>query len=178
MDIKQFEEIIKFLLSLNWELIIAIISLIVSCSVLISNKIKSREKYSISVIDYALRHPDILQLLVVITNCSDSPLTIKSIFCHESICELEPKMIRGLPGKFGFVSTPQFPLCIPSHGCQYAYLEFLNYQHTPPTAGASLTLEIHSTLKPERKTVLLGDISHYLHTKEELQFYRDSQQNT
>ena len=178
MDFKPFEGIIKFLLSLNWELIIAIISLIVSCSVLISSKIKSREKYTISVVDYALRRRDILQLLVVITNCSDSPLTIKSIFCHESICELEPKMIRGLPDKFGFVSTPRFPLCIPAHGCQYAYLEFLNYRHTPPVPGTSLTLEIHSTLKPVQKTALLGDISHYLHTTEELRSFLDSKQSS
>lgn len=170
--------LIKLLSTVNWELVIAIISLIVSCSVLISNGIKSRERYNISVVDYAFRRSDILQLLIVITNCSDSPLTIKSIFCGESICELEPKKIRGLPGNFGFVSTPQFPLCIPAHGCQYAYLEFLNYRHTPPVPGTSLTLEIHSTLKPARKTVLLGDISHYLHTTEELRAFLDSKQST
>lgn len=178
MGIKQFEEIIKFLLSLNWELIIAIISLIVSCSVLISNKINSREKYSISVIDYAMRTNDIMQLLIVITNLSESPLTIKYVTCGETMCELEPRKIHGVPGKLNFASSARFPLCIPAHGCKYAYLEFQNYQHTPLAAGVNLTLEIHSTLKPERKTVLLGDISHYLHTKAELQSFQDSQQNT
>lgn len=170
-------KLIYVLLNLNWELIIAFVSLGISCFTWISSNINSREKYDISVIDYAKRPNNIFQILIVITNCSDNPLTIKSIYCEKTICELEPKMIRGYPGKFGFVSTPQFPLCIPAHGCQYAYLEFLNFQHTSPVPGTTLNLEIHSTLKLVSKTVLLGDISHYLHTKEQLRSFQNPQEN-
>lgn len=172
----MFNDAIKFLASLNWELIIAFVSLFISCFVLVSNHIREKERYEISVIDYVFRSPDILQLLVGITNKSSSPLIIVSVSCDGATCELEPKKIRGYPEKFGFVSTPRFPICVSSHGCQYAYLEFLNYQHTAPVRGTTLNLEIRSTLKTEQKTLLLGDISHYLHTREQLRAYRDAQE--
>lgn len=178
MDFVRLKEILSFWIGLNWEFAISVISLIISCSVVISNRIKSREKYDISVIDYKLTRSDILQLLIVITNYSDSPLSIKSVSCQGADCELEPKPIRGKPGSLRFAATSRFPICIEAHGCQYVYLEFLDYQHTPPVPGISLTLQICSTRKQEQKMLLLGDISHYLHTREQLQALRDLQKKT
>lgn len=174
---EHLSKFFAFLIFLDWELIISCISLFVSIYVLISTHLKSCEKYEISIVDYSFRFGYVLQLLVVFTNHSDSPLTIKSVFCDGTICELEPKKIRGNPGSFGFVSTPQFPLCIPAHGCQYAYLEFLSHQYTAPVPGTTLNLEICSTRKSVQKTVLLGGISHYLHTKSQFQAFQDPQQN-
>lgn len=168
---------IKFIQSLNWEAIIACASLLLSLFILIKDHVQSKENYRIDVIDHAMRTSTIMQLLVVITNYSDNPLTIVSVKCGESICELEPKMIHGTPGKTNFAVSPRFPVCIPAHGCKYVYLEFQDYGHTRPTPGTSLTLEIRSTRLLARKTVPLGDISHYLHTREQLREYRDSQQS-
>lgn len=169
---------LSFLSGLNWELIISFGSLCISGFILVSNHMKSKESYDISVIDYAKPFNHVFQMLIVITNYSDSPLTISSVYCAGTICELQPKKIRGVPGQFGFCATPQFPLCIPAHGCQYVYLEFLNYPHTAPTPGTTLSLKIYSTRKMELKNVLLGDISHYLHTKEQLRVLRERQEKS
>lgn len=167
-----------FLLPLNWELILAFTSFCLSVFTLLASFFKSREKYEVSIIDYSFRRESILQLFVVFTNLSSSPLTIKSVSCDGADCELEPKMIRGNPEQPNFVLSAKFPLCISSHSCQFAYLEFLDYQHTVPAPGINLTLKISSTRKLVSKTVLLGDISHYLHTKKELRDFQDSRQNT
>ena len=165
--------LIKFLTAINWELIIAFISLFLSVFAIISNALRSKGKYNVSIIDYKFIDPDILQLLIGLTNQSDSPLIIKSISCNGFDCELEPKQIKGIQGKFGFFATPNFPVCIPSHGCQYAYLEFLNYKHIAPSYGTTLTLEICSTRHSVRKNLLLGHISHYLRTREQYKDYLD-----
>lgn len=165
--------LIQFLTAINWELIIAFISLFLSVFAIISNALRSKEKYNVSIIDYKFIGPDILQLLIGLTNQSDSPLIIKSIFCNGFECELESKPIKGIQGKLNFSATPNFPVCIPSHGCQYVYLEFLDYKHTAPGFGTTLTLEICSTRHAVQKNLLLGHISHYLHTREQYKDFLD-----
>ncbi len=157
--------------------ILSIIGFILSAGITIHTWRKSRECYHISVIDYEVHH-SVFQLLIAISNCSSNPLVIHTISCGGIDCELEPKPIRGKPGSFGFEATPRFPLCIEAYGCHYAYLEFVDYPHTSPTPGTNLTLEIHSTRKQVQKTLLLGDKSHYLHTRAQFRAFRDSQQKT
>lgn len=157
--------------------VLSIIGFILSAVITIYTWQKSRECYQISVIDYEVRH-SVLQLLITVSNRSSNPLVIHTISCDGTDCELEPKPIRGKPDSFGFAATPRFPLCIEAHGCQYAYLEFVDYPHTSPTPGTNLTLEIHSTRKQVRKTLLLGDKSHYLHTRAQFRAFQDSQQKT
>ena len=158
--------------------VLGVLGFLLSALLFVLGILKSRERYTVCVIDHAMRTDTIMQLLVSITNQSDRPLVITSISCGQSTCELEPKKIRGNPGQIGFAASARFPLCVPPQGCSYAYLEFQDYQHTPAAPGINLTLEIHSTHKVELKTVSLGNISRYLHTKEQLLSSRDSQQRT
>lgn len=174
MNVELLSKITSVVSSINFELLFSFAILSISAFILISNWISNIEKYEVYVIDYKLINPGIFQMLIGITNRSSSPLIIKSVSCDESICELEPKKIRGNPGGFGFVSTPRFPVCIPSHGCDYFYLEFLNFRNTQISRGTVLSLEICSTRKSERKTVTLGDISRYLHTREQYRKYLES----
>ena len=125
--------------------VLGVLGFLLSALLFVLGILKSRERYTVCVIDHAMRTDTIMQLLVSITNQSDRPLVITSISCGR---------------------------------CSYAYLEFQDYQHTPAAPGINLTLEIHSTHKVELKTVSLGNISRYLHTKEQLRSSRDSQQRT
>lgn len=164
-------------MNFNWSLLFSGLSLAITLITIIVNKIKSIENYSIFPIDYAYRQ-NALQLLVSITNHSDTPLVISFIYCDGINCELEPKKIRGEPNKFGSAVTSQFPLCIAAHGCQFAYLEFSNFPHISLVPGKNLIFQIHSTRKQAQKTLFLGEPARYLHTKEQLQLFRDSQQKT
>ena len=88
--------------------ILGILGFILSASLTAYSLFKSRENYSISVIDYANRAKDVTQFLIIITNNSSNPLAVSSIIYERTECELEPKKIRGVFGHFGFVSTPFF----------------------------------------------------------------------
>lgn len=156
----------KILTKENITFLIAVISFCLSVFSLIKSAIQNRESYEIKLIDYATRKKDIVQFMVVILNYSANPLSIVSFSAGETTCELVSKAIRGYPENWNFRSTPNFPVCIPAHGCQYAYLEFVGYQGIPLAPGTKLTFEIRSTHQRRSKTVLLGDTSHYLHTRE------------
>lgn len=146
--------------------ILGILGFILSASLTAYSLFKSRENYSISVIDYANRAKDVTQFLIIITNNSSNPLAISSIIYEGTDCELEPKKIRGQVGCWGFVSTPRFPVCISAHGCQYVYLEFVDVPYIPLSRGTAVTFQIQSTRTLADKIVILGDISHYLHSRE------------
>lgn len=151
---------------------IALFSLFLSAGQIIVSLILSRESYSVDIVDYKQPFGAIVQVLMVLENKSSRALTITEIKLEGVPCELEPKKIRGSEGKFGFCHTPEFPLCIPSRGCVYCYLEFLDiYASTFPrielSPGKGLNFEIRSTRRSVQKTVTLKDKSHYLHTTDQ-----------
>ena len=135
-----------------------------------------KEAYEISVIDYNKPTPKTVHFLIQCSNKSSSPLVITNItFCGIS-CQLEPKPIRGVPGKFDFQVTPQFPLCISAHSAAQFYLEFVSrsLSHTDLYPGKAVSFEIHSTRRMEQKSLHLGNISHYLHTRDRYESQVDS----
>lgn len=147
-----------------------VLGFILSLWLAISNAYRNRECYAFSIIDYEVQESrHVVRFLVCITNKSSRALTITEITYCGVCCELEPKRIRGAEGKLGFQATPDFPLCVPAHGAQYAYLQFASEDlaGTELSPGTSVNFQIRSTLHQVQKTELLGNISHYLHTKEE-----------
>ena len=165
MESLSFLKILRSVTSQDIYNILGILGFLLSASMAIFAFLRSRENYSVDVIDYANRHSDIVQFLIIITNKSSSPLAISSITYEGAICEIEPKKIRGEYQHFGFASTAAFPVCIDSHGCTYVYLEFLDVPYIPLSRGTAANFQIQSTRKLAHKTVLLGDKSHYLHSR-------------
>lgn len=165
MESLLFFKILRSVASQDIYNILGILGFLLSASMAILALLRSREDYSIDVIDYANRNTDIVQFLIIITNKSSSPLAISSITYEGTVCELEPKKIRGEYQHFGFVSTPFFPVCIDPHSCRYIYLEFLDMPYIPLSRGTTVNFQIQSTRKLAHKTVLLGEISHYLHSR-------------
>lgn len=151
----------------NITYLIALAGFSMSLITALRNFITSREAYSIEVIDYAFRSPRDIQLLICMTNKSENSLSVIDISVFGTTCELYPKKILGKPENWYFRHTAPFPLCIPAHGCQMLYLEFLdgNFQAGQLAPGKRVDLEIRSTRKQVRKTVILGNESHYLHTR-------------
>lgn len=148
---------------------IATLSLALSAMQIMFSLLRGRESYRVDVVDYKKSGPDIVQLLVMIENRSRSPLTISEIRYKQVPCELEPKKVRSTVTPEQFRMTAAFPLCIAPHSCNYYYLEFVdislsNFPHTELCCGTSLILEILSTRRLARKTVILKHQSHYLHT--------------
>ena len=129
--------------------------------------ITSRENYVLDIIDYEVCTKRVTQFLVCFSNKSDSPLSIISVSYDGTICELEPKKIKGFPTDWNFQSSPRFPLCVPARGCQYAYLEFVSRspKQKPLSPHTAVNFEIRSTRKLVQKTVSLPEKSHYLHTR-------------
>ena len=151
----------------NITFLIAVASFLITTVHVLASLIKSLESYSVDVIDYVKRTGRVVQFLVCVSNLSDMPLTVISIDFSVATCELHPKAIRNNPGAWNFQKTAEFPLCISPHSCQYAYLEFLDgdFQHMQLCRGTAVTFRIRSTRHLGQKSIILGDTSHYLHTK-------------
>lgn len=148
-------------------LIISVSSFLLSVYTIVSAKIKAVEKYDIDIVDYMVYDNTSTQFLVCVSNKSSEPLSILSISYNGIICELEPKKIKNNPPDWNFQSTPRFPLCIAAHGCQYAYLEFVDriHPHKSLCRETTVNFQIRSTRKTVHKKISLGEPSHYLHTK-------------
>ena len=135
-----------------------------------------KEVYEISIIDYKKPTLNTIQFLIQCSNKSSFPLVITNItFCGTG-CQLEPKPIRGVPGQFDFQVTPQFSLYISAHSAAQVYLEFSSrtLSHTDLYPGKAVSFEIHSTRRMEQKSLHLGNISHYLHTRAQYESQVDS----
>ena len=153
----------------NLTFLMAAIGFVYSIYDFIATRISAKESYQITVVDYATRWDNVLQVLVCITNQSSEPLSIAEISVFGTVCELRPKAIFGLPGNWNFQHTAEFPLCIDRQGCTYAYLEFVGegLGHKQLNPGTTVNFQIHSTRRQARKTVILGPRSHYLHSREQ-----------
>lgn len=153
----------------NITFLIAVISFLLTTYQLVRNAVLSKENYKVSAIDYAKRRNDCVQFLLCVENLSKSPLCISEITFYGTTCELTKKAIHGNPHDWNFQSTGDFPLCIQPHSSQYVYVEFLDialgtFPHIELCRGTAVTFEIRSTHRLARKKLMLGDISHYLHT--------------
>ena len=148
--------------------LIAVVSFIVSIGSSIVSAFKSRESYTVEVIDYAYRNSEVIQFLICITNNSNTPLSVIDISVFGTVCELYPKKIWGNPGEWNFRHTSEFPVAISAHSCRNLYLEFCgeNFESWRLAPGIETNFEIRSTRKLVQKSVSLGKTSHYLHTRE------------
>lgn len=146
---------------------ISVVSFILSVWTAVSAFIRSRECYTVEVIDHSTPRSDVMQLMLCISNCSSSPLTILSFSMFGTTCELRPKKIRGNPADFGFQGTPQFPICVPARGAVYAYVEFV--AGDLPVAGLypgrRVDLTVRSTLRAQTLSITLPDTACYLHRR-------------
>lgn len=148
---------------------IAVLGFLLSLIQLIYSVAVNRESYLVHVIDYKKPRSDTVQFFLCIENRSASPLTITDISFCGIHCELLQKPISGTPGNWDYRQTDNFPLCIPSHSSRCSFVEFLDvsggsFPGTPLDPGKTVILEIRSTRLLARKKLLLGCISHYLHT--------------
>lgn len=149
----------------NVTFFIAVVGFVLSIYSTIKISIQNRESYKIEVIDYTKALERVVQLYICITNLSSSPLAIKEISLNGVTCELWPKAIRGDENKWNFQCTPQFPICIAGRHCQYAFIEFVSSElkDVPLKSGDKLSLKVQTSKKTTEKTILLGNVSHYLH---------------
>lgn len=151
----------------NVTFLIAVLGFGLSLWTAISTAVRARECYDIEIVDYTSPRDDVVQFMVCIRNISSSPLTIISFTFSDTVCELRPKKIRGNPEKFGFQGTPQFPICVPAHGAEYAYIEFVG-SDLPIMGlypGCSVSLYVRSSRGERRFDMKLGEKSFYLHPR-------------
>ena len=141
-----------------------VIAFILSVGTIVCHVLRNRIAFDVDVIDYA-DFGSSTRFLLSIRNRSFHPLVITSIVYNATTCELEPKMIRGRPEQWNFRSTSRLPLCIQPRSASADYIEFLTHLHTPLAPGTTVTLEIQTISGLVRKTLTLGNKSHYLHTK-------------
>lgn len=123
-----------------------------------------RERYTISVLDYADFGAS-TRFFLAIQNDSENPLVIREVKYLETVCELDPKKIRGEPESWNGATTPRFPVRVRPHDVEMVYLEFLVHGQTPLVADTWVTFQIQTTSQSGLQTVLLGSKSHYLNKK-------------
>ena len=141
-----------------------IAGLCLSIFLAVSDFLRNRLNFEFSVLDYRdIKAFGVTQFFVSISNKSKTPLVITEFVYHGTTCELEPKKIRGEPNSWNGVTTPRFPLCIPSYSAQFVYLEFVGCEDMSLAADTWMTLQIQTISRLESRTVLLPSTSHYLH---------------
>lgn len=143
---------------------ISIFSLGLSIFIAIRTYIKELESYSMNVIDYRSFQTE-SQFLLCFSNTSSCPLVITSIKYNGFVCLLEPRAIETKRNGAVVRASAQFPLCIPAHGAQYAYVLFPNagVQHKQLSPGTTVNLQIQTTRKLSQRTVTLSHTGYYLH---------------
>lgn len=156
----------------NFYNLLAILAFIGSAGLYLKAFLDSRRKVSLSVNDYK-RYDDIgvVQFFVLLQNNSSKPLCISSIAIKQpsdiQTCELIPKPIRGIEPNM--IKTPWFPLNLSPHEGVLHYLEFLYCEDIELGRDKTVAFQIHTNRGMVEKAVTLGNISYYLHTKEEFE---------
>ena len=123
--------------------------------------VSKRERYAVSVLDYA-DFGQSTRFFLVIQNNSDRPLVIREVTFQGTVCELLPKKIRGDPESWNGETTHRFPIRVRPHDAEAVFLEFVGCEHSPLTADTWVTFQIQTTAQAGLKTVLLGSRSRYL----------------
>ena len=128
--------------------------------------ISNRKNIDIKILDYTqINH--VVQFFLYIQNQSASQICISSISIHHEgkhiFCELIPKKIRKTNDTL--ICTPMFPLNLaPLCGYQY-FFEFLDCPNNLVAPEKTVEVVIHTNRGPIKKSVNLGDKSHYLHIR-------------
>lgn len=123
--------------------------------------LQRRERFTISVLDYADFGPS-TRFFLLIQNDSTRPLIIREVRFHGVVCELLPKKIRGEPESWDGVTTHRFPIRVRPHDAEAVFLEFVDYAHTALIPDTWVSFQIQTTSQLVLKSVLLGSKSHYL----------------
>ena len=147
--------------------VIAVLGFLFSCVHGLTAICKNLEKYKISVIDYRKFTPKTVTFFLCVTNRSSSTLTLTAVkFCGVE-CELEPKKIKNHPSPEAFYWSAQFPVQIPPRQAQIFYIEFVDehLRNIELNPGTAVNFQIRSTRRQARKSLLLGQPSHYLHSR-------------
>ena len=144
--------------------IISVLSLGLSIALAIRTYIKELESYSADIIDYRSFQTE-SQFLFCFSNNSSHSLTIVDIKYDGIICLLEPKAIETRRDGTVVRAAAQFPLCIPAHGAQYAYVLFpgAGVQHKQLNPGTAVNFQIQTTRSLSQKSVTLSHTGYYLH---------------
>ena len=142
--------------------IVGVLGFCLSLFLVVREYAKQRENYRIEIVDYSTPLSTCL-FLVCIENLASVPLVITEIVYDGARCELVPRRISTTASHDNPTFTPQFPLSVPAGGASYCYIEFLHETRSPLDPGKAVTFQIRTTRKLERKTVVLGSTSHYLH---------------
>lgn len=130
---------------------------------------RARRKIIFSVIDYRKSFGHICSFFVYIHNQSSLPLCIKSISIYQNgklyRCELVPKLIRG-QGEC-LLKSPAFPLNLSAKEGGMYFLEFLFCEDIELDRGKKVDFQVHTNRGVIKLNAVLGNISYYLHTREE-----------
>lgn len=136
-------------------LCISAISFLMSVILTVKDMIRSREFYSVEVLDYKQFPSGEAMLYIYVCNRSQEMLTISRFSISGVTCELEqkPLQIKGAIPRH----TPDFPVCIPPKGCAYLYLDFPYRldQQMLLNPNKALNLEIQSTRRTVSKSLSL-----------------------
>jgi len=150
-------------ITLNMQFVLNIISLlafIMSTTSWVLTFVQRRIKIFFQVIDYC-QHNNACQFYVMIQNNSSLPLSIPYICINDKMCQLEPVVVR-IENHTEKFSTPQFPLNIAPKAGVNAYLEFRGCGGISLGEGKNLDFQIHTNYRQLRKSVSLGEKSHYV----------------
>lgn len=125
----------------------------------------NRRNIQITIFDHITCIGTVAQFFMHIQNQSFSPICISSMSLihngNKIECELLPKKIRSSGSDL--ITTPMFPINLsPRQGCLNFY-EFINCQDISLVPGKKVDFVIYTNRGPIKKTVTLGEISHYLH---------------
>ena len=142
----------------------------IGCAILyIFSFLRSRRKIVFSIIDYRKSFEHVCSFFCYIHNPSSLPLCVKSIsICQNGKlyrCELTPKLIRGKDE--GLLKSPAFPLNLSAKEGAMYFLEFLFCEDIELDRGKKVDFQVHTNRGVIKLNAVLGNISYYLHTKEE-----------
>lgn len=124
----------------------------------------AREAFRLSVIDYAV-HGEVTLFLIVVENLSRSPLVVLSLTYLGTICEIEPKRVRGRPPEWNSAVSARFPIHIPPRDAGLFYIEFVGCPCSPLDVGTPVTLQIQTIRRTVPRTLILEHKAHYLNKR-------------
>lgn len=147
---------------------ISALSLALSLFITIRTFIKERESYTVDIVDYKADPGILMYFMICVINKSDSPLTITEVRYGEYLCTLESVYVKTGVDSPHSPWTPNFPLCIPAHGAQYAYLAFegVNTSRIQLDPGTTVTLQVRTTRSTSDRSITLRNTKYYLHRNE------------
>ena len=146
--------------------LLGIAGFLLSAILFLSQLVTHRSNISLKIYDYK-KIATIVQIFINIQNNSSASLCIHSFSIINGskiyLCELIPKKIRG--HEETLCLTPMFPLNLAPYQGYQCFLEFLFCEDIQLGPGKTLALKIHTNRGVIDKSVILGNISHYLHTR-------------